>query len=517
MSVREYRKKRDFSKTPEPAPKSNGKSPRPGTQYVIQKHAASRLHYDFRLEMDGVLKSWAVPKEIPFEHGDKRLAVRTEDHPLDYASFEGSIPAAEYGGGTVMVWDRGEYAVFGIDPARALEEGKLHMQLAGQKLKGEWTLVRTRGNAGEGKESWLLMKTGESAPAPGRLRDDRSAISGRTMKQIAADTTTVWNSKAEAPAVFCEPMKAKLVRDLPEREGWIFEVKFDGYRAIAVKNGSDVSLVSRNKKPLDFPDLAGAVAALPCRNAVLDGEIVALAPEGRPSFQMLQARDLGEPAPIAYYLFDLLMLDGADVRTEPLTERRRKLEALLKDAGDLLRFSPGLPGKFEDVLAQIRKRGLEGIVAKQQASRYRSGVRSDDWLKLKCVNEQEFVIGGYTQSDKRRFGAVLVGYCENGKLRFAGRAGSGFSDRLQDQLFRRFQELRAPTCPFSDFSMKPSRWRAQGMSAADIKACVWLKPELVCEVKFTEWTRDGRLRQPVFLGLREDRPADSVIRETPGL
>ena len=515
MSLREYRKKRDFSHTREPAPVEHGEPSEHELRFVIQKHDASRLHYDFRLEMEGVLKSWAVPKGIPFEQGDKRIAVHVEDHPLDYADFEGNIPPGEYGAGTVMVWDRGTYTVSGASPIRALEEGKLHLCLTGEKLKGEWTLVRTRQNAGEEKESWLLMKTGASVRSPGRRRDDQSVVSGRGMKQIAAEPEATWRSDHDASAVFHAPMRAKLVDQLPDHEGWIYEVKFDGYRALAIKNSGEVQLLSRNEKPLRFPELTEAAGALPCRTAVLDGEIVALDSEGRPTFQLLQAREMGEPSPIAYYLFDLLVLDGVDLRKQPLSERRLKLASLLQGTPGPLRFSPDLPGKASDVLAQIQGRGMEGIVAKRMDSVYESGAASGAWVKFKCINEQEFVVGGYTLSARRLFASVLLGYYENGKLRYAGRAGSGFSERLQEQLFRRFQSFRTPQCPFSDLPSKSAGKWNQGITPAKMKECVWLRPELVCEVKFTEWTRDGKLRQPVFLGMRDDRPAGTVVREQP--
>lgn len=514
MSLGNYRQKRDFSRTREPAPKQGGGSVASSHRFVIQKHAASRLHYDFRLEIDGALKSWAVPKGIPFSKGDKRLAVRVEDHPLDYVSFEGIIPKGEYGGGTVMVWDQGEYSVFGTLPSQALEEGKLHLELAGEKLKGEWTLVRTRKIDSDERESWLLMKTGSSIRTLSRKCDDHSVISGRSMKQIAADQDAKWSS-SDSVAAFREPMRAKLVKNLPSNEGWIVELKFDGYRALAIKNGSDARLYSRTNKPLHFREIADAVAALPCRIAVLDGEIVALDPEGKPSFQLLQERELGtgQPAPICYYLFDLLELDGVNQCARPLADRKENLARLLTGAAGSLRFSSNLPGAFTEVLAQVRARGLEGIVAKRTDSPYTPGASTGAWLKLKFVNEQEFVIGGYAPSDRRIFASLLVGYYEGGGLHFAGKVGSGFGQRLQERLFQQFQKIQTEICPFVNLPSKSTGRYGKGISPAQMKQCTWLQPELVCEVKFTEWTRDGKLRQPVFRGLREDRPASSVSRE----
>ena len=520
MALREYQRKRDFSKTAEPAAAA-GKPTSAGTLFVIQKHAASRLHYDLRLEMEGVLKSWAVPKGIPYEKGDKRLAVQVEDHPLEYARFEGIIPKGEYGGGTVMVWDIGEYSVSG-DALAALAEGKLHLQFNGRKLKGEWTLVRTqlqRGNESD-KPNWLLMKTGASIRPIGKRLDDQSALSNRTMGQIAADRDHQWHSNGVRPG-FIQPMKPKLVDAPPEGPGWVFELKFDGYRALAIKTGSEVRIFSRNEKLLKFPEIAKALADLPCQSAVLDGEIVALDEEGRPSFQLLQAREMGdsaaagEAALICYYLFDLIQIDGEDLRGLSLIERKARLAKLLKGARDPLRFSSDLPGEPAAVLAQVAGRGLEGIVAKRADSLYESGARTGAWRKVKCINEQEFVIGGYTepQGTRHYFGSVLVGYYENGTLRFAGKVGTGFSDRLLQTLFRQFQAFRTENCPFVDLPSKSAgRWN-QGITPAQMKRCRWVRPEMVCQVRFSEWTRDGKLRQPVFLGIREDRPAAAVVRE----
>ena len=321
---------------------------------------------------------------------------------------------------------------------------------------------------------------------------------------------------------FVPPMKPKLVTHVPTHGEWALELKFDGYRVIAVKDGGEVQLYSRNEKPLRFPEISKAIAALPCRSAVLDGEIVALDETGRPSFQLLQAREMGDSAAgeaslICAYFFDLIHLDGKDLGSLPLAERKNQLAALLNGVGDPLRFSTNLPGDASAVMAQVKARGLEGIVAKLSDSRYEPGLRTGSWLKLKFSNDQEFVIGGYTepQGSRSHFGSVLVGYFENEKLRFAGKVGTGFSERLLQALFRRFQNLRIPGCSFVDLPSKSAgRWN-QGITPTQMKRCTWLRPELVCQVKFTEWTRDGKLRQPVFLGIREDRPAAEVVREQP--
>ncbi len=503
--LREYRRKRDFSKTAEPAPKKGKGSVGKRPLFVIQRHAARRLHDDFRLAMGGVLKSWAVPRGIPLEKGEKRLAVHVEDHPLEYARFEGVIPKGEYGGGTVMVWDIGEYEVGGGNPLRALEEGKLHLWLYGKKLRGEWALVRTRMRDGE---QWLLMKTGESIHL-GKSAVS-SALTGRTMEAIAEEHDAEWHSNREparkrvALPAYMPPMKSKMVEALPSGD-WIYEVKFDGYRAIAVKGRGEAKLYSRNEKRLNFPEIAAAIARLPCKSGVFDGEVVALDDAGRPSFQLLQNRVEGA---LRYYLFDLLELDGEPLLALPLEERKARLAKLLADAGEPLRYSGDLPGKPQKVLEAVKTRGLEGVMAKKRGSRYEPGVRSGAWVKIKCVNEQEFVIGGYTQPKGARshFGALLVGVYEGGVLKFAGKVGTGFDERLLRTLFERFQKMRVEVCPF-DVIPKSA------LPPPDIKRCRWVRPELVCQIRFTEWTHDDRLRQPVFLGLREDMAAAEVVRE----
>jgi bifunctional non-homologous end joining protein LigD len=598
MSLREYQRKRDFTRTAEPAARKT-KPKRKLPLFVIQKHDASRLHYDFRLEVDGTLKSWAVPKGIPFARGDKRLAVHVEDHPLDYASFEGVIPAGQYGGGTVMVWDTGTWENLGGDAARDLKAGKLHFALHGKKLEGEWTLVRTRGGE-QGKENWLLIKSGGDVRPLSKKRDDESVLTKRSMARIARDRDKEWQSNREstdkesfrarirnrlllpsrAPPKpvgtiasksvdnprrrpveassrgasndeprrrvrggtngrgggggkgrpdhgrgglkprFVAPMKAKLTSEPPPGGDWIYELKFDGFRAIAIKDGNRVELLSRNAKDLThkFPEIAEAVAALALGRAVLDGEIVALDPEGRSSFQLLQAYELGEERPpICYYVFDLLHLEGRDLRNQSLVERKSQLESLLRGAPDSIRFSASIDGDPRQLLEKVKTRGLEGIIGKLRGSTYESGRRSGAWIKLKCVNEQEFVIGGFTppQGARKYFGALLVGYFENEKLKFAGKVGTGFNTALLRVLHTRFQKLRRAKCPFADLPEKSGgRW-AQSLTPAEMKRCSWVEPEIVCEVKFTEWTRDGKLRHPVFIGIREDKEARSVIHERP--
>ena len=557
MSLREYERKRDFKKTAEPKPRA-AKTRSKQLSYVIQKHDASRLHYDFRLELDGALKSWAVPKGVPFAKGDKRLAVHVEDHPLDYANFEGVIPAGQYGGGTVMVWDKGTWECLGGDPREDLASGKLHFALHGEKLDGEWTLVKIRSAE---DNQWLLIKSGESTRPISSKRDDESILTQRTMRQIAGDRDAEWQSnrvekaprlaatlkariaanaerapstKATAPPVprnkksataarapqFVEPMKAKLVDEPPRGSDWIYELKFDGFRALAIKDGKSVEVLSRNQKDLGrkFPEIVAGVRKIAADRAVIDGEIVALDSAGRSSFQLLQAFEMGEERPpICLYAFDLLRLEDDDLTALPLMERKQRLQELLQQPPEPLRFSASIEGDPQKLLSEVKARGLEGIIGKQRDSLYESGRRSGAWIKLKCLNEQEFVIGGFTppQGTRKHFGAILVGYFEGETLKFAGKVGTGFNTKLLGAIHSRFEKLRRPTCPFANLPEKSGgRW-SQNITPAEMRRCTWVEPELVAQVKFTEWTRDDKLRHPVFLGLRDDKPARHVVRERP--
>jgi bifunctional non-homologous end joining protein LigD len=565
MGLREYQRKRDFTITAEPPPKR--KSSKRALLFVIQKHDASRLHYDFRLELGGVLKSWAVPKGVPYKKGEKRLAMHVEDHPLDYARFEGIIPKGQYGGGTVMVWDIGTWEPLGGDPARDLEQGKLHLALHGKKLEGEWTLVAIR-NARE-ENAWLLLKSGESIRPLTKKEDDASILTGRSMSQIAAEGDAVWQSNREeqkspsrdlksriqkaaahsqpgkkasgkapkskskpqpdaalahlpdARPVFVEPMKCKLADAPPQGDDWIYELKFDGFRALAVKEGNRVELISRNSNALTrkFPAVAEALQHLSVSEAVIDGEIVAMDEQGRSSFQLLQDYESNSAPPLAFYAFDLIQMDGKDLRPLPLPDRKKLLHNLLDDAQEPVRFSADLNGDPELLLSEVKRLGLEGIIGKRKDSVYETGRRSGAWIKLKCQNAQEFVIGGYTEPQGARpyFGALLVGYYENGKLLFATKVGTGFNVKTLRNLHEQFQPLRQEECPFVNLPTERKGRYGQGITRAEMKRCTWLRPELVCQVRFTEWTRDGNLRHPAFLGMREDKPAAQVVREQPAV
>jgi bifunctional non-homologous end joining protein LigD len=545
MGLKQYRAKRDFKRTAEPKGKQS--APHAELIFVVQKHDASRLHYDFRLEMEGVLKSWAVPKGFPWTKGERRLAVEVEDHPFDYKDFEGIIPSGNYGAGTVMIWDFGTYAVGGGDPLAALKQGKLHLFLTGKKLKDEWTLVRIRKTDREDKPQWLLLKSGKSLRPISARADDQSALTGRKMREIADAADREWQSDrttqtfgqqkaaADRPRTvvastaidlsklpsskpgFVEPMKAWLSPTLPKGDDWVYEIKFDGIRALAVKNKKEVRLFSRagNDLTSKYPALKESLAALPARELVIDGEIAALDEQGRSSFQLLQSfHRTSQPPPLVFYVFDLVNLDGRSLTRLSLADRKAALEKLVSDAPQNIRYSPPLSGDVERVVREMKARGLEGLIAKKIDATYESGRRSRCWVKFKWVAEQEFVIGGYTQAKGGRnwFGALLVGYYEKGKLLFAGKVGTGFDEATLESLYKRFQKIVRVDCPFANLPEKPSG-QSRGLTASQMRLCTWLEPRLVAQVKFAEWTRDNHLRQPAFMGLREDKRASEVVRE----
>ncbi len=571
MGLAEYKKKRDFKVTAEPSGKPLPKLVKGACRFVIQKHDASRLHYDFRLEMDGVLKSWAVPKGLPWEKGEKHLAVEVEDHPVEYATFEGIIPQGQYGGGTVMVWDRGQYHVYGEDPMKALRDGRMHMVMDGEKAKGEWSLIRTRMDAG--KPQWLLLKSGTGIKPISKKRDDQSVKTGRTMAQIAAQKDAEWQSNREEekkptlktrikaalkkkdkeeneivgqahrptkksggnrsgrPATalaklpkakprFVDPMKPRLMDSPPTGGDWSYELKFDGIRACAVKDGGKISLISRNGNELRarYPEVADSMKKLPIDECVIDGEVVALDDEGRSSFQLLQGLEMeGRKSPIRFYVFDLLQLNGRSLTGLPLSARKEMLAQLCDGVADPIRYSGEIGGDAATLLKEVQRRGLEGLIGKLRDSTYEAGRRSGAWIKLKCVNEQEFVIGGFTppQGARQHFGAVLVGYYDTKKkFLFAGKVGTGFNTKLLAALHKKLKSEKRDDCPFADLPSKQGGQWVQGITPSMMRKIEWVNPVFVCQVKFAEWTRDAKLRQPVFLGLREDKKPTQVVRES---
>lgn len=480
----------------------------------MQKHHASRLHYDLRLEVGGTLKSWAVPKGPSFVSHEKRLAVMVEDHPLEYLHFEGVIPKGNYGAGTMMVWDQGTYHVPGhmaredSEPliTKDLERGRLHIVLHAHKLAGEFALVRTRRDSNE----WLLFKKGETAVSPATQNDqDRSVLSGRTMGEIAAGAPVVSASELEVEDAprgpmphAVRPMLATLA-DLPfDKTGWVFELKWDGYRAIAEIDQRQVRLYSRNG--LTFNDRYGAIV----KNlehighqAVLDGEVVVLDSAGKPQFQMLQDFASAPKGNLIYQVFDLLYLDGRDLRKLPLVRRKQILEKLLRELPNV-RVSSHIEERGRALFKAVSEQGLEGIVAKEARSVYREGVRSQSWLKIKARMRQEAIIAGFTEGKGSRagFGSLILGLRDGDGLVYVGHTGTGFTDKSLIELRERLDPLAQTACPFK------KRPVTNGPAH-------WLEPRLVCEVSFVAWTNAGQMREPVFLGLREDRDPETVKRE----
>jgi bifunctional non-homologous end joining protein LigD len=533
VPLEEYRAKRDFSRTDEPAPGEAQQRTGPLT-FVVQKHAARRLHYDFRLEADGVLKSWPIPNGPSYTHGERRLAVMTEDHPLEYATFEGVIAKGEYGGGEVIVWDRGIYApeehgqpVFDRTRAekvvrRGIEQGKLSVFLQGHKLHGGWTLVHTQ------DKNWLFLKKDDGFANPDHnvLLEDRSVLSGLSIDDLKAgrlpqrgtalllEPANANGARKAAVPRQLSPMLPTLTERAFSNPNWLFEPKLDGYRVIATVEDGAVRLSSRRGLDCtnEYPWLVEALRRQPYRDVIFDGEIVALDPQGRPSFQLLQNRN-SEPRPsLLYYAFDVLYRDGYDLRGVSLEQRKELLESSLIP-NERLRIVETFPEDGLGLFEAVRQSGIEGIVAKRRDSRYDPGKRSDSWLKIKATQSDEFVIGGYTVGSGARastFGSLVVGYYKDGasKLTYVGHAGSGFDDRTLKAVYERLQPLRTDECPFDSEVPTFGMWRRPGKADGPI---TWVKPDLVAQVKYTEITSDGILRAPVFLGIREDKAARDVI------
>jgi bifunctional non-homologous end joining protein LigD len=519
-SLERYKEKRDFQRTPEPAGRVHAGE---GFSFVVQKHHASRLHYDFRLELGGVLKSWAVPKGPSLNPKDKRLAVHVEDHPLEYGGFEGVIPHGQYGGGKVIVWDRGTWIPVG-DPVEGYHKGRLKFRLEGVKLRGGWNLVRMA------EKNWLLIKEkdeaagtedltqarpesvlGEQGP-PRVWESDRDAADrprrppsrgGKALRRASRPR------KKTAMADFVEPELATLVDEAPDGDEWLHEIKFDGYRVLCRIQGPDVTLRTRraNDWTSSFPSLARAARQLSVRDAILDGEVVVLDSRGISSFQALQnALGRGRERDVVFFAFDLLALDGRDLRERPLVERKELLAGLLRHAPKMIRFTEHVQGGGSIFLKQACKLSLEGMVSKRRDAPYRSG-RTRDWLKVKCLNRQEFVIAGFTDPDGGRsgFGALILGVHEKGaRLRYVGKVGTGFTAATLEDLHARLKRLERMSSPFEP----PPPGRAG-------RGVHWVEPKLVAEVAFSGWTDEGILRQSRFEGLREDKPSAEVVLERP--
>jgi bifunctional non-homologous end joining protein LigD len=555
MSLSTYKKKRSFNKTPEP----EGKKKTAGEElrFVVQKHAASHLHYDFRLEMEGVLKSWAIPKGPSMNPEDKRLAMMVEDHPYDYKDFEGIIPPGNYGAGTVIVWDEGTY-----EPMEEVEGGKkaeksllhqLHMGslkivLHGKKLKGAFALVQTKGR---GDNAWLLIKKNdEEATDADITKKDKSVQSGMKLEQVAKESTNEWQSnrktstkktarpsssakkttppktatkkkavkkKVQSPINALieqgkrEPMPTGIIpmlatlTDAPfDDNDWLFEIKWDGYRAVAYVENNKASILSRKNLPFNakFAPVVNALQELGL-NAVLDGEIVAVNEEGKGDFQLLQQWQKTGEGQLLYYVFDILWLNGRNLMDLPLYERKEILKAILPEH-ETIRFSDHITGTGKQFYQAATSQGLEGIMAKNAASTYTPKVRTKQWLKIKINQQQEVVIAGFTETrgSRKHFGALVLGVYQNDELVYVGHTGSGFDEAMLATVYNKLKPLITNKLPFAK---KPKT----------NMPCTWVKPKLVCEVKFSEWTKDNILRQPIFLGLREDKDPKEVRREDP--
>jgi bifunctional non-homologous end joining protein LigD len=528
MGLKDYESKRKFPETPEPEPGPPHKGNR--LIFVVHKHAARALHYDLRLELEGVLKSWAVPKGPSLDPSVKRLAVMVEDHPFDYKDFEGIIPEGNYGAGSVIIWDKG-YWRHPRDSSgeaseallkEALEKGNVKFVLEGEKLRGEFALVKT----GMGSRSWLLLKKKDAyATGANIAADNRSVVSRRTLEDVAVsgeqsppkqakmdrmrrEEAMEEGELADAPVApmprLVRPMLATLIKEPFDDEEWIFEVKWDGYRAMAEIRNGKVSLYSRNLHSLDekFAPIRDTLRKLTFE-ALLDGEIVVVDDEGYPDFQMLQDYRKSRKGHLIYYVFDLLHLGGHDLTNLPLIRRKELLRKVL----------PSLPGiRFTDHIGKdgiaffnvVREKGLEGIVAKNSGSVYRTGKRSLQWLKVKTRDTQDAVIGGFTEPGglRKHFGALVLGVYEKDDLIYIGHTGGGFSEKTLAEIRGRLEPLIRRTCPFA---IEPKTNRA----------VTWVEPELVCEVEFHGWTTDGVMRQPTFLRMRDDKSARDVMREKP--
>ncbi len=503
MSLKRYTEKRHFDRTPEPIPSAKGPGTGASRQYCVQRHHASHLHYDLRLEVGGALKSWAVPKGPTLDPAEKRLAMMVEDHPIEYGGFEGVIPKGNYGAGSVMLWDRGTYELLGDASAEEqLARGDFKFFLHGEKITGEFAIVRMK--RGKGNE-WLLIKKKDASAQPGWNTEDHavSVLTGRTQEEIARGLQAMQRKKtAESLPEIGAPMLAQIGTVIPPADAkWIYEVKWDGVRALCYIQDGQVRMVSRNGNAIDrqYPELSILPHHIQARTAIVDGEIAALNERGVPSFDLLQRRinvadassvaTLARHHPVVFYAFDLLYLDGRDLRGEPLIERKRLLKEILQP-NDVIRYSE----EFSDgkaLFEAAKQQGVEGIVGKKASSFYESR-RSGDWVKYKVHLSDSFLLCGFTEGARDHFGALVLGIHDGGKLKWAGNVGTGFDRKTMKAIHDRLLPLVTDKCPLEPEKNLPK------------KNVTWVRPELVCEVQFANRTEDGKLRAPVWLGFRTD-------------
>ena len=515
MSIEKYREKRSFDKTPEPEPwlsKHRGAHP---LTFCVQRHHASHLHYDFRLELDGALKSWAVPKGPTLDPAEKRLAMMVEDHPLEYGRFEGVIPKGNYGAGSVMLWDRGTYETLGeATPQQQLARGDFKFRLTGEKLNGEFAIVRMK--RGKGNE-WLLLKKKDAHAHPGWNPEDYaySVLTGRTQEEIAQGLkSALRTAEAAADLPNISPMLAQIGKGPPPSgPDWLYEIKWDGVRAICYIESGRVRLVSRNGNSMErqYPELSILPHHIRATTAILDGEIAVLDSRGLPSFELLQSRinvsdasaaaTLSRHLPAVIFLFDLLYLNGRDLRGEPLTERKRLLKEILQP-NEVIRYSEHFPGAGAELLEAAKLQGLEGIIAKRASSFYESR-RTADWIKFKLSTTAEFVLCGMIKGEREPFGALALGIYDHGKLKWAGNVGTGFDRKKMEVIHSKLAPLATEKCPLEPEKDLPK------------KSVIWTRPEVVCEVRFSNITGDGRLRAPLYVGLRPDIDPHECTRDLP--
>ena len=503
--LKKYASKRTLKHSPEPKAKTFKRS-QGELQFVIQKHAASRLHYDLRLEVGGVLKSWAVPKGPSLDPSVKRLAIMVEDHPYDYRNFEGIIPSG-YGAGTVMIWDHGTYSVDGETSKKSeeliqagLKKGSIHFTLKGDKLHGRFSLVKLKKEDNE-KEEWILIKSKDEFSTPIDItQKDRSAVSAKTLEEISGKALAKNEGIRAKKPHQVKPMLATLIDEPFNDPDWIFEIKWDGFRALAELRGSQVSIYSRNQLSFNerFPFLVRDLAQLNI-DAVVDGEIVVLDKEGKSHFQMLQNNQTEEN--IYFYVFDILFLKGRDLRSLPLVERKSILKSVLKKNSHV-RYLEDVDAEGVKFFNLCKKKGLEGIIGKKKESLYETGQRSKAWVKIKADLRQEVIICGFTEPRRSRknFGALIIGIYKAGVLHFAGHVGGGFTEKQLEDIKKLLAPVLTQKCPFKSIPKTNT-------------AVTWVKPRFLCEVKFKEWTHAGTMRMPIFLGMRADKPARAVTQE----